>query len=423
VAAAVSPPDGGLPALRVVSFTFTLGSLGVIALLVGRETRSIVSSLLASGLFAATYKLSGFWMDLARIDSMMLFLFLVGLFAATEPGRGRAVAAGLLFGAAFLTKQMAVFAIAPLLAAVIWHRRIDGLIQSATALSVAAVASLWWNTSSDGWYGYFVFTLPARHRFDPGLLIHFATDIFVLPICIAFVFAAWYALAPQSDITVEHKRVYVLSAAGAITGGALALSKWGGYLNSMLPPHALMCVLFGLGFHAALERIRSLPESLRPRLHLLVQFAALIQFTGLLFNPLPAVPTAQEARAVTSLVSRIRDLPGDVFMPDQPYLVSLAGKPSYAHEVMLADFLGHADAEIRDRLLSEISEAARSHRFGAVVGHPDLPVLENPFSYWPAISRHYVESRGDVPSSELLLRMDAGKFVQNKLFVPRVETH
>ena len=94
-----------------------------------------------------------------------------------------------------------------------------------------------------------------------------------------------------------------------------------------------------------------------------------------------------------------------------------------AHEVQLADILAHGGPQQRDRLLNQISAAARSHRYAAVLGHPDQPILETPSSYWSAFSGHYVESPGLIPPSELLLRMDAAKFLQNRLFLPHRQEH
>lgn len=416
--AAISPADGGMPALRAVSFGCTLGSLVWIALLVRRETGSILSSLLAAGLFAATYRLSGFWMDLARVDAMMLFFFLAGLYAARTSGWGWSMLAGLLFGAAFLTKQTALFAIAPGLAAVVWQRRTAGLIQSLTALATVSVASLFWNMSSNGWYGFYTFTLPGRHTISPTLLLHFATSIFVLPLCVAFLFAAWYFLERRGKEDLEAKWTYALIAAGAIAGGALSLSKWGGYLNAMLMPHALSAILCGLGFHSVLESLKSLPESARNRVHLLVHFAVLIQFAGLVYNPLQAIPSDREAETAWSLVSSVKNLPGEVFIPDQPYLLPLAGKPAHAHEMQLVDVLTHGNSDQRDRLLRQISNAASSHRFAAIVAHPDQPVVANSFSYWNLFAEHYFQQPEPIPSSEMLLRVDAAKFMQNRLYQP-----
>ncbi len=56
---------GFLP-LRLVSFAASLGCLGCIYLVVRRETLDRFPAVLAACLFAATYRASGGWLDLAR---------------------------------------------------------------------------------------------------------------------------------------------------------------------------------------------------------------------------------------------------------------------------------------------------------------------------------------------------------------------
>ena len=68
VSAIVSKLVGeGFFALRLVSLLSSLGYFWIIFLFVRRETGDIYSGILASGLFAATYYISGAWFDLARI--------------------------------------------------------------------------------------------------------------------------------------------------------------------------------------------------------------------------------------------------------------------------------------------------------------------------------------------------------------------
>ncbi|MFZ5912223.1 MAG: glycosyltransferase family 39 protein [Chloroflexota bacterium] len=66
--------------LRFVSIVSSLGILVLIFVLVRQQTGSKVSGFLASGLFFSTYKLSGYWFDIARVDSLALVLFLISLY-------------------------------------------------------------------------------------------------------------------------------------------------------------------------------------------------------------------------------------------------------------------------------------------------------------------------------------------------------
>ena len=119
---------GFLP-LRIVSFVSSLGCLLLIAGWVRRETDSRLFGLLAAGLFAATFRAGGAWLDIARVDSLCLLLFLAGAcllrFAASPGGTG---AAGLLLALSFLTKQTALVMAAPLVVATFHRSRRSGLL-------------------------------------------------------------------------------------------------------------------------------------------------------------------------------------------------------------------------------------------------------------------------------------------------------
>jgi len=76
--------NGFLP-LRLLSFLSSLGCFAFIFMIVHRRTSSLYASFIASGLFAATFRISGAWFDIARVDSLFLFLLLVGIYAFDSP--------------------------------------------------------------------------------------------------------------------------------------------------------------------------------------------------------------------------------------------------------------------------------------------------------------------------------------------------
>jgi 4-amino-4-deoxy-L-arabinose transferase-like glycosyltransferase len=77
LAAIVSKVIGlGFLSLRLTSVLASIGTLIVLFRLVYKETSNVLAALLTSGLFATTYKISGAWFDIGRVDSLF-FLFLV----------------------------------------------------------------------------------------------------------------------------------------------------------------------------------------------------------------------------------------------------------------------------------------------------------------------------------------------------------
>jgi 4-amino-4-deoxy-L-arabinose transferase-like glycosyltransferase len=109
VSAAVSIALGsGFAPLRAVSLLATLGSCGVLYGMAWRETRSHWPGWLAAGTFAAAFAASGAWYDLARVDSLFLFLLLLGMATLRAARSGWGIAASALFVTlSFLTKQTA----------------------------------------------------------------------------------------------------------------------------------------------------------------------------------------------------------------------------------------------------------------------------------------------------------------------------
>ena len=70
-----------LTTLRAVSFVASLVSIVLVVLIVRRVTGSIIAGLVAAGLFAGTYRVSGAWFDAARVDSLLVLLLLAAIYA------------------------------------------------------------------------------------------------------------------------------------------------------------------------------------------------------------------------------------------------------------------------------------------------------------------------------------------------------
>src|SRR5262245_15095809 len=117
---------------------------------------------LGAGFFLASFDVTGRWFHLARVDALFLLLLLAGTyvlrFASSASG---AVGAGLLLGASYLTKQSALAACLPVLAASLVRERRRTLLAAASFGAVIAVSTVGFEFASDGWYRYFVFELPA----------------------------------------------------------------------------------------------------------------------------------------------------------------------------------------------------------------------------------------------------------------------
>src|SRR5258708_5803772 len=132
-------------AMRLVSLPASLAGLALIYT-IGRTRRlAPMISLLAAGLFVAGYGLTGFWLDLGRVDNLFLALLLAAHWLAfVRTGREGVfgVAAGVALWLSFETKQTAALAFPFLGLYLMVEKRWAKLIAFGLSFSLALAASI-----------------------------------------------------------------------------------------------------------------------------------------------------------------------------------------------------------------------------------------------------------------------------------------
>lgn len=352
--------------LRLVSFVSSAGSLTVIFLFSRRETGNVFAAFLASGLFAATFYISASWFDIARVDSLFLFLLLLGIYLVRfGTSRVSQAIAGVLFVASFLTKQTALFIASPILLYYAWRgdkQRVSWAIATAV---VGIIGSTWYfDHISSGWYTYYVFRLPTQSGIRPGMLLGFWMDNMLswLPIALAIIGYSFYQ-SFRSGILDGFHVVLAASMIGASWAGRI---NQGGYKNASFPAYAAVAILFGCATDHVLKRLAELPREVRARRQMLLLFLCLGQFALLYYDPLSPLPRARDRMFGEALVKDIGRIEGDVFIPGHGAYAVAASKKSYAAEWAIRDVMSDT-GDIREALLQEIREAIRSRKFGAIV--------------------------------------------------------
>ena len=157
-AAAVAKLTGvGFLPLRLVSLTASVVSMATLAWMVWRETGDRVAGIVAAGLFAATFRISGAWFDVGRVDSLFLALTLLALACGRwATGVRGGIGLGILAFLAFFTKQSALLALLPALVYLALTRRRVGIPALVTVLALVLVSTAVLDAATDGWYRYYV---------------------------------------------------------------------------------------------------------------------------------------------------------------------------------------------------------------------------------------------------------------------------
>ncbi|HVP15657.1 MAG TPA: glycosyltransferase family 39 protein [Terriglobales bacterium] len=325
--------------LRLVSFLASLGSLALIGWMVSRETRSATAGLLAAGLFAAGYRACGAWFDVARPDSLCLFLVLAGM-AALRFGSGSAggpLAAGALLGLACLTKQSALFVAVPLLLHTLFARpRRFGMLAVAFLATVGAV-SFALERSSGGWYHFYVWNVALDHVRAWKEIVHAALRDPLERMALASVLGAFVLLVPRPALAPGARGFHGAAAAGLIGGSWLLTTYSGSYDNVFMPAFAGFAILFGLAWHSIAGCCAESPPALRVALARVLTLACAAQFALLAYVPWHQIPLAADRAAGERLLERIRRLPGRVLVPSHCDLAVQAGKPGHFHTMALLD--------------------------------------------------------------------------------------
>jgi hypothetical protein len=372
----------GFIALRLLSLLATLATLLLIHRVIRGEGGSHRSGLIAAGIYAACFELGGAWLDIGRVDSLMVALLLAGLLLLRHATTSRqAILAGAILALGFFTKQTVLVAVAPVLAWQLLSRRRLGLACLGSFAGLLVISTLLMNQLSSGWYSYYVFELPRQHAIAHEYLLGFWwLDLLrPLPIMVLMTAAGVGLLWRDTD---HEERNYRSGFFLALLGGCLAASWFsrlhsGGYDNVLLPAYLAVALLGGICIAIA-ER-----DSCSWRWT--VPAGACLQLAMLIYLPAKHVPSQQDRQDGDQIVQRLRDAEGEVLVPYHGYLAVMAGKRGSAHQMAVDDVRRGTDPARWEKLKAQFVTAISEQRYSLI-----LMTVENWFrdevtsSYHPA---------------------------------------
>jgi hypothetical protein len=207
-------------------------------------------------------------------------------------------------------------------------------------------------------------------------------------------------------------RGFYAAAVASLIGAAYVsrVHSWS-YLNDLMPAHAALALLFGLG----IPTVRAEGSLTLQRAPGVVYLLAALQFSALWEDVRHFIPSANDHAEGEQMLAAIRALPGDVLVAEHPHLAVQAGKGSLAHEMAVIDVmrLEHDVRDARVLLRAAFQRAFQAHRFSAVMTDDPL-ILQGELlgSYRPAPA-WFVHDRG------AFIPRTGGPIRPLYLFVPR----
>lgn len=169
-------------AARTVSVLSTIGTLCLIYYTVVRETGKAAFGLIGIGLYAALFRTCGAFYDLARPDSLMIFLISSAVII-TYYGRhvSAVIGAAILISAAFFTKQTSAVFFPVMAGWIWWSQRRLGLIYITFTFALCSVGVWWMDVRTDGSFWSYIFEGHQGHVFYwKNILLKYWRDLLFL---------------------------------------------------------------------------------------------------------------------------------------------------------------------------------------------------------------------------------------------------
>lgn len=327
--------------LRVVSIISSLVSFAAIFLIVRAETKNNWVAFLSTGLFAASYRVTGAWLDIGRVDSLFLAILLVMVYLLVKSRNSitATLLPGMLAAAAFLTKQTALIVLVPIVAYLFWHNWRGGLLFIVVGASIVGITTLLMDNATSGWYSYYVFDLLSQQaQWLPLEFISYWKDDLLVHLPFA-VLAVLFFLATRVKQSPHSFFMWLSIFTGALACSFFSRVKIGGYDNVLLPIYAIVSIVFGMGVFEIPRYFKQIDGEDRKGLANWIQIACLLQLAILFYNPFAQIPSKADLEAGNELVEMISNLEGEVYLPDHGYLLTLAGRKTYAHHSAIWDVL------------------------------------------------------------------------------------
>jgi len=407
---------GFLP-LRLVSVAAMLANLGWTYAFVVREGRSSSrwAGLAAAGFFAGTYPLSGYWFDIGRVDSLFVCLVLAAAYVVRFGTRWPAwIGGAVLVTLAFFTKQAALVMAIPFAIYLFRNHWRRGLTFTISTGVLVLGFSVLVDSLHQGWFGYYTHRVVGGHPLAWDGWIPFLRGEIVWPCGLALAVSLFFWLFDLPEAKSGARSYYALLLGGLMTMALMGRIHTGGWINVLMPAHAGIAIVFGLGLRAC----RPAGEGrLAVRVALLGPVLGAVQLSSLCFDPWPLIPTAADRAAGVALVEQLRAVPGPIWTTHCGYLPTLAGKTSGAHMMAVLDVMrSSADfGGAKGRLDAEVRAALAARRFDLVLmDNRDfwfLPALEHdyrrdehawiadPDVFWPRAGAHIRPELGYVPKA------------------------
>lgn len=306
--------------------------------------RSRMAAWLGGLAWLAAFEVTGRWYDLPRVDPLLTFCWMAG-FVLMHRGRASRLLGVTFLVLAYWTKQNALAAVAGGFACmwVLGTRRATHWLLAAILVALEiTVPWMFLNWSTSGWFKFWTLDIVVAsdglyHGFSP-LRASFFFWVRQAPL--------WLLVASLVRPRTPPDRLFIrswwLMTACALIMGLSGIWHVGGWVNSLIPLEAFLCLGVGHAF-AGTARIQPSRFALwqSSGILLLIVLLGVAWFPCRLDHLMPVAAVLKPYRqdsTVDRLVESIASYPRDVWVPESPEFALLAGKAAFDTAAYLNDY-------------------------------------------------------------------------------------
>ncbi|MBA3027376.1 MAG: glycosyltransferase [Desulfobacterium sp.] len=406
--AAVSSITGeSYTSIRMISLVSTLGTLILIGMLVMKMTGSRLGALVAAGLYAGTYRITGFSFDLARVDSLFIFFTMATaycLYSISERNLMASIGAILAATCAVLSKQTALV---PVFALCIWsittHKgqtRLTAMLCMGSILT----SQILLNIMTNGWFFYYTFKVPSAHPILLENILLFLRNELPRYLCVGFAlsFLCLHRLFRKPGSKPAAVFFFFFFVAMVISGLAPRF-KIGGAANNLMPIGAALAVGCGL--------LLGDLHKMRGKLALTVLLLLLYFNYQILYRPTGGLPKDSALDQTQVELRLLQTIQGPVLSTCQAFLPIAAKKNASVFWGSMIDVWLTPGKE-SERVRADFYRALQESRFKSIVLKDEF-YLQDHFPF-ELLAKHYKK----IELSEILPIEEARK-TRLTLYVPR----
>lgn len=359
----------GLLSLRLVSFLATVGIFILTYLFVQREKRDILISLFSVGIFSSMFRVTGAWFDIARVDSLLYFFLLLGMFLSKSQRNFPLILSGLLFSFAIYTKQTAIIPICFIfLFLLIKNKR--GLYLSGLSLLLISISFLLlFELASNGWFSYIVFNRSSTYGINFTRSIELIYQM-IRPIIILLILTIYFFIRNIIRKETNNFLFFGMMIIGLLSH-SLIHKLPGGYNNVLIPFYGGVAITSSLGLGYIFEDLKFIRKNIpQTSISMFFMFLIIIQLNRLDYSIIKQIPTKQDHQAGENIIEEINNIQGEVYFSSASYLNLYVQKQTYTHWISIMEFSGEFGGSISDTgtsIHNALKELIKQKKFEMVI--------------------------------------------------------